>query len=88
MMSTDFSVALDQRNPRCMAHPDQPLLHTPQFGGRALMTCPVCNAEWVAKVASHPETITVKVTAGIMERAVEIGGGLRARVPWPEPPKA
>lgn len=57
---TDFKVALDPVNPRCMVHPDQRLISTPQMGGAAIATCPICTADILDAMARWPGTITVR----------------------------
>lgn len=56
---TDFKVALDIANSRCMVHPDQPLIPTPQQFGPTIMTCPICNAEYFDNLAKQPDVITI-----------------------------
>lgn len=58
---TDFKVALDPNNPRCMVHPEQRLLRTPVSGGRDIWTCPHCNADYFDELAKRPDVITIMI---------------------------
>jgi hypothetical protein len=60
---TDFKVALDPRNPRCMVHPDQRLLlsHDANPRAKSIWTCPICNAKILDEMAQRPDVIRLMV---------------------------